>query len=155
MSYRIQIMFKLVIWIDLNAQSVCTFQIWIFLILWCSTRLEDSRDYKFEIFGHLVLKIWIKQVNRRFESILKIDSNGTHKIWSFIVLLDSRCSKDSNGISFVIFGPMKRKIWIFQDSNGFWFEISIWIGFKSWADAWRDAIGWYQFGRIKAYSHWI
>jgi hypothetical protein len=41
---------------------------------------------------------------REFDSNLKIVSNGTHKIWSFIVLLDSTLPKDSNSISFVIFG---------------------------------------------------
>jgi hypothetical protein len=33
-----------------------------------------------------------------------------------MVLLDSRCSKDSNGMSFVIFGPTEHFILILQDS---------------------------------------
>jgi hypothetical protein len=115
-------MIKLVIWTILNAQSVCTYQIWISLILWCSTRSEDSKDYKFVIFGLTELKIWINQANRRFDSNLKIVSNWTHKIWIIIALLDSRFPKDSNGISFAIFGSMNRKIWILQDWNGIWFE---------------------------------
>jgi hypothetical protein len=47
-------MAKIVIWIDLNAQSVCTYQIWIFLVLWCSTGQGLSKDYKIVIFGYLV-----------------------------------------------------------------------------------------------------
>jgi hypothetical protein len=119
-------MVKLVIRIDLNTQSVCTYQISNFLFLWCSTIWEDSRDYKFVNFGLTELKIWIKHVNRRFDSNLKIVSNWTHKIWSFIVLLDSRCSKDSNGISFIIFGPTDQKIWFSEDLDQFWFQILIW-----------------------------
>jgi hypothetical protein len=119
-SYSIQTMIKLVIWIDLNAQSLCMYQLWKFLILGCSICWEDSKDYKFVIFGHLVLKIWIKPANRRFDSIQNIDSNWAHKIWIIIALLDSRCSKDSNGISFVILDlQIKRydflKIWIKSD----------------------------------------
>jgi hypothetical protein len=56
--FRTQIMIKLVFWTNLNAQSVCKYQLWCFLILWCSTWLEDSKDYKLE------QKIWIKQWNR-------------------------------------------------------------------------------------------
>jgi hypothetical protein len=110
-SYRIQTMIKLVIWRDWNAQSVCTYQLWNFLILWCSTCSEDSIDYKFVIFGYLVQKIWINHANREFDSNLKIVSNWTHKIWSFIVLMDSTSSKDSNGISFAIFRITDQKIW--------------------------------------------
>jgi hypothetical protein len=116
-------MIKLVIWLNLNAQSVCAYQIWYFLIPWCSACWEDFRDYKFVFFGLIELKIWFKQFNRRFDSVLKIDSNLTHKIWIIIVLLDSRCSKDSNGILFVIFGHRKQKIWILQDWIEFWFKI--------------------------------
>jgi hypothetical protein len=56
---KTQIMIKLVIWMNLNAQSVYTYQIWCFLILWCSTWLEDSKCYKFVISGWLKQKIWI------------------------------------------------------------------------------------------------
>jgi hypothetical protein len=139
-SYRIQTMFRIVIWIDLNAQSVCTYQIWIFLILWCSTSWEDSRYYKIVIFGLIELKIWSNQANGRFDSNLKMVSNWTHKIWSIIVLLDSRGFKDSNGISFAIFGPMDQKIWISEDWNQIWFEIlirvSIWT--RGRHAAWSD-----------------
>jgi hypothetical protein len=82
-------MFKLVIWIDLNAQSVCTYQIWIFLVLWCSTRLEDSKDYKFIIFGWTEQKIWIKQANRCVWFNLKIDSNWILNLWIIMALIDS------------------------------------------------------------------
>jgi hypothetical protein len=115
-------MVKIVIWEDLNAQSVCTYQTWIFLILWCSTSFKESRDYKFVIFGLLVQKIWIKQTNRRFNPNLEIVSNWTHEIWDFIVILDSTGFKDFNGISFAIFGPTGQKIWILQDWNQIWFE---------------------------------
>jgi hypothetical protein len=108
-------MVKLVIWTDLNAQSVCMYQIWIFLILWCSTSWEESRDYKFVIFGSTEQKIWIYQANRRFDSNLKIVSNWTHKIWSFIVLRDSRSLKDSNETLFVIFWVTDQKLWFFKD----------------------------------------
>jgi hypothetical protein len=127
-----------VIWIDLNAQGVCTYQIWILLILWCSTCSEESIDYKFVIFGLTELKIWIYQANRRFDSNLKVVSNWTHEIWSFIVLLDSRCSKDSNGISFVIFWVTDQKLWFFKDLDQFWFEKPIWILF--WSEAGHMAI---------------
>jgi hypothetical protein len=141
-------MVKLVIWIDLNAQSVCTYQIWIFLILWCSTRLEDSKDYKFVIFGLTELKIWFKQVSRRFVSNLKIVSNWTHKIWIIIVLLDSRCSKDSNEILFVIFGLTERKLWIFKDSIEIWSEILNRNSFEPEIDMCRSVTGRYRFGWI-------
>jgi hypothetical protein len=114
-----------VIWTNLNAQSVCTYQIWIFLILWCSACWEDSKDYKIVIFGHLVLKIWIKQANREFDSNFKIVANWTHEIWSFIVLLDSVFPKYSNEVLFVIFGLMKWKIWFLQDWIEIWFLNSI------------------------------
>jgi hypothetical protein len=129
-------MIRIVIWTNLNAQSVFTYQIWIFLILWCSKSWEDSKDYKFVIFGCTELKIWIKQVNRRFDTILKIDSNWTHKIWSFIVLLDSRSSKDSNGISFVIFGPTDQKIWFSKYLDEIWFKNLIWICFNPRVATW-------------------
>jgi hypothetical protein len=148
-------MIKIVIWIDLNAQGVCTYQLWHFLILWCSTCLEDSRDYKFVIFGLTELKIWIKQANGRFDSVVKIDWNWTHKIRIIIVLLDSRCSKDSNGISFVIFGPTDQKIWFSENLDKIWFQISIRICFKSPADTWRVLIGAYRFGWIGNKERWI
>jgi hypothetical protein len=118
-------MVKLVIWKDLNAQSVCMYQIWIFLILWCSTSWEESRDYKFVIFGSTEQKIWIYQANRRFDSNLKIVSNWTHKIWSFIVLRDSRSLKDSNEILFVIFRVTDQKLWFFKDLDQIRFQTSI------------------------------
>jgi hypothetical protein len=148
-------MFKLVIWVYLNAQGVCTYQLWIFLILWCSTSLEDSKDYKFVIFGLTELKIWFKQVNRRFDSVLKIDSNWTHKIWSFIVLLDSRCSKDSKGISFAIFGLINRKIWILQDWVEIWFENLFGILFEHRQATWLFFVGPYRFTWIKLLSRRI
>jgi hypothetical protein len=142
-------MIRIVIWSNLNAQSVCAYQIWKLLILWCSTRLKDSRDYTFIIFGHLVQKIWIKQANRRFDSNLKIASNGTHKIRVFIVLLDSRCSKDSNGISIVNFRVTDQKIWILQDWDQIWFEILIRNRFKnSEGVTWQILTSAYRFDRI-------
>jgi hypothetical protein len=118
-------MAKIVIWEGLNAQSVCTYQIWISLILWCSASSKESRDYKFEIFGLLVQKKWIKQTNRRFSPNLKLVSNRTHEIWDFIELLNSTGFKDSNGITFAIFGPTDQKIQILQGSDQIWFEIPI------------------------------
>jgi hypothetical protein len=133
-------MAKIVIWEDLNAQSVCTYQIWIFLILWCSASSKESRDYKFVIFGHLVQKIWIKQASRRFSPNLKIVSNWTHEIWDFIELLDSTGFKDSNSIPFAIFGPSDQKIWILQGWGQIWFEIlirnSVWT--RGRHAAWSD-----------------
>jgi hypothetical protein len=105
-------MFKLVIWIDLKAQSMYTYQIWSFLILWCSTWLENSIDYKFVFFWHLEQKIWIKQVNRYVWFNLKIDSIWILNLWDIMALLDSTCLKVSNGILFVIFGCRDQKIWI-------------------------------------------
>jgi hypothetical protein len=127
-------MIKLVIWRDLNAQSVCTYQLWCLLILWCSTSCEDSKDYKFVIFGLTEQKIWIYHANRRFDSNLKIDSKWTHKIWNFIVLLDSRYSKDSNEILFAILWVTDQKIWILQDWDQIWFIVLFWISFltRSW-----------------------
>jgi hypothetical protein len=116
-------MFKLVIWIDLNAQSVCTYQIWSFLILWCSTWLENSIDYKFVFFWHLEQKIWIKQVNRYVWFNLKIDSIWILNLWDIMALLDSTCLKVSNGILFVIFGCRDQKIWISKVWTEFKFEI--------------------------------
>jgi hypothetical protein len=69
---------------------------------------------------------------------LKIVSNWTHKIWSFIVLLDSRSFKDSNEISFVIFRPTDQKIWISKDWVHIWLLNSIlnsvWFGDRHVAD---------------------
>jgi hypothetical protein len=145
----------MVIWTNLNAQSVCTYQIWIFLILWCSTSWEDSRDYKFVIFGYPEQKIWINQANRRFDSNLKIVSNWTHKIWSFIVLLDSTLPKDSNGISFVIFRVTDQKIWIMQDWIEIWFENLFWFLFDPRLATWLDLTGRYRFVWITNMGRWI
>jgi hypothetical protein len=153
--YRIWIITKIVIWTSLNAQSVCMYQIWNFLILWCSTCWEDSKDYKFVIFGLTELKIWIKQANRRFDSILKIVSNWTHKIWIIIVLLDSWCSKDSNGILFVIFGCRDQKIWILQGWVEIWFENLFKICFDQRLATWRFVIARYRFDRIGLYGRRI
>jgi hypothetical protein len=46
-------------------------------------------------------------------------------MWSFIVLLDSRSLKDSNGISFAIFGSTDKKIWFLQDWDQIWFQFLI------------------------------
>jgi hypothetical protein len=148
-------MVKLVIWIDLNAQSVCTCQIWIFLILWCSTRWEDSKDYKFVIFGHLVLKIWIKHACRHVWFNLKIVSNWTHKIWIIIALLDSRCSKDSNGILFVNFRVTDQKIWNIKVLDEIWFKFLFWNLFESGKATWCVLIGRYRFGWIRDMGRWI
>jgi hypothetical protein len=88
-NFRTQNMIKLVIWTDLNAQSVCTYQLWCLLILWCSTWLEDSKDYKFVIFGCVKQKIWIKQWNTWVWINLKMNSNWLLKLWNFIAPLDS------------------------------------------------------------------
>jgi hypothetical protein len=144
-----------VIWTNLNAQSVCTYQIWIFLILWCSTSWEDSRDYKIVIFGYPEQKIWIYQANREFDSNLKIVSNWTHKIWSFIALLDSRCSKDSNEILFAIFGLTEQKLWFFKDLDQIWFQTSIWFSFDPRLATWRILISWYRFDWIRDMGRWI
>jgi hypothetical protein len=50
-------MIRIVIWIDLNAQSVCTCQVRKFLVLECSTSSEESIDYKIVIFGSIELKV--------------------------------------------------------------------------------------------------
>jgi hypothetical protein len=42
-----------------------------------------------------------------------------------MVLLGSTGFKDSNGISFAIFGSIEHKIWISEDWNQIWFEILI------------------------------
>jgi hypothetical protein len=52
-------------------------------------------------------------------------SNWTHKIWSIIVLLDSICPKDSNDISFAIFGSIEQKLWFSEDLDQIWFQIPI------------------------------
>jgi hypothetical protein len=49
---------------NLNAQGLCTYQLLCFLILWCSTWSEDSKDYKFGIFGCVEENIWIYLCNR-------------------------------------------------------------------------------------------
>jgi hypothetical protein len=141
-------MFKLVIWIDLNAQSVCTYQLWNFLILWCSTWLEDSRDHKFINFGWTELKIWIKQVNRRVWFNLKMISNWILKLWFINALLDSTYSKDSNGMLFVKFWVTDQKIWIIKVLDEIWCQNLIWIRFKSEEATWRVLIWGYRFMRI-------
>jgi hypothetical protein len=141
-------MIKIVIWLNLIVASVCTFQVWILLILECCTCSEESIDYKIVIFGLTELKIWIKQVNRSVWFSLQKISVRTHKIWSFIVLLDSTFPKDSNEILFSIFGLINRKIWILQDWVEIWLEFSIWIGLIRNRATWRFLIGRYQFGWI-------
>jgi hypothetical protein len=71
-------MVNLVIWIDLNAQSVCTYQLWNFLILWCSTCWEDSKDFQFVIFGLtgdfiLILQDLDKFCDLNFKFEIKLD----------------------------------------------------------------------------------
>jgi hypothetical protein len=55
-----------------------------------------------------------------FDSDLNIDSKWTHKIRSFIVLLDSTHSKDSNEILFVKFGQVFYFLSILQDAVAIW-----------------------------------
>jgi hypothetical protein len=141
-------MIKLVIWIDLSAQSVCMYQLWYFLILWYSW-LEDSIDYKFIMFGYLEQKLWIKQANRCVWFKLKIDSIWILKLCVIMVLLDSTHSKVSNDILFVIFGPMNQKIWIIQYWTEFRFEILFYICFESEQATCRFLISRYQFRRIR------
>jgi hypothetical protein len=59
--------------------------------------------------------------------------------------MDSIFPKDSNGILFVKFGLMKRKIWILQDWDQIWFEILIRICFNSDRATWLFLIGGYLF----------
>jgi hypothetical protein len=59
--------------------------------------------------------------------------------------MDSIIPKDSNGILFVKFGLMKRKIWILQDWDQIWFEILIRIRFNSDRATWLFLIGGYLF----------
>jgi hypothetical protein len=148
-------MIKLVIWTNLNAQSVCTYQLWNFLILWCSTWIEDSRDYKFVIFGYLEQKIWIKQANRYVWFNLKIDSIWILKLRDIMALLESTCLKVSNGILFVIFGHRNQKLWIMQDSIEIWSEFLFWISFKPKVAMWHVLIGGYRFGWIRVLSRRI
>jgi hypothetical protein len=103
-----------VIWIDLNAQSVCTYQIGNFLILWCSTWLVDSIDYKFVIFGWTEQKIWINLANKRVCFDLKRNSIWILKLWIICVLMYSTCCKVSNGILFAIFRVIDWKLWFLQ-----------------------------------------
>jgi hypothetical protein len=44
--------------------------------------------------------------------------------------MDSRCSKDSNGILFAIFGCRDQKIWFSEDLDQIWFEIWVWNLFE-------------------------
>jgi hypothetical protein len=124
--FRTQIMIKLVIWMNLNAQSVCMYQLWCFLILWCSTWLEDSKDYKFEIFGCIDQKTWIKEGNRWVWFNLKMNSIWILTLWHFTVLIDSTLYKLSRDILFVNFGCTVWKLWILQESNKIWFKTLIW-----------------------------
>jgi hypothetical protein len=126
-GYRIQTMIRIVIWMDLNVQSVCTCQVWKFLVLECSTSSEESIDYKIVIFGSIELKVWISHANRRVDSNLKMVSDWTHKIWNFIVLPDSTIPKDSNEILFAIFRVTDQKLWIFEDADQIWFQNLNWV----------------------------
>jgi hypothetical protein len=148
-------MIRIVIWIDVNAQSVFVYQIWIFLTLRCPTCWEDSRDYKFIIFGHLDQKIWIKQVNRSVWLNLKLDSKWILKLWNNRALMDSRCFKDSNDILFAIFQVTGWKLWIIKDLDEIWFEILFESCFKSGADTWRVLIRRYHFGWITDWNRRI
>jgi hypothetical protein len=49
--FRIQMVVKIVIWLNLTVASVCTFQVWQSLIPECSTCSEKSIDYKFVAIG--------------------------------------------------------------------------------------------------------
>jgi hypothetical protein len=69
--------------------------------------------------------------------------------------MDSTHSKVSNGVLFVIFGRRDQKIWIIKVLYEIWFEIPIWITFKSGADTWSYLIRRYHFRRIKNWGRWI
>jgi hypothetical protein len=62
--------------------------------------------------------------------------------------MDSTSLKVSNGILFVIFWVTDQKIWIIKVLDEIWFEIPIWIEFKSGADTCHVLIERYRFGRI-------
>jgi hypothetical protein len=95
--------------------------------------------------------IWIQRVN----SDLTMDSNWTHKIIGFIGSLDSTHSKDSNEVSFVIFGSTEQKLWFFKDLDQIWFENLFEICSGSDRATWRYGIRWYRFVRIKNWGRWI
>jgi hypothetical protein len=77
-------MIRTMISIKLNAQSVCTYQLWSFLIVWCSTRLEDSKHNKIIIFGCTEKRYELNSVIEGFDSIWKwIQIN----YWNYGILL--------------------------------------------------------------------
>jgi hypothetical protein len=145
---KTQIMIKLVIWMNLYAQSVYTYQIWCFLIRWCSTWLEDSKCYKFVIYGWLKQNIWIYWCGRRISFNLKMNSNWILKLWSISALLGSTHYKLSYGILFVIFGCMFCKLWISKVSAENRFAFLILIEFELEAHTWWHRIRRYRFDRI-------
>jgi hypothetical protein len=58
--FIIQMVTKIMIWLNLKVASVCTFQVWNFFVLECSTYSEESIDYKFVAIGSTEQKLWIK-----------------------------------------------------------------------------------------------
>jgi hypothetical protein len=95
---------------------VCTYQLWCFLILWCSTWLEDSKDYKFVIFGWVEQKIWISQGNRWVWINLKMSSNLITDTMKYMALVDSTLPKLSIDILFVQIRVVGLFLWIKQDA---------------------------------------
>jgi hypothetical protein len=75
-------------------------------------------------------------------------SNWILKLWNISALLDSTHHKVSNGILFVIFGSMKQKIWILQDSIEIWSKFLFWFSFKPGVTTCRVLIGSYRFSWI-------
>jgi hypothetical protein len=69
-----------------------------------------------------------------------------------MVLLDSRCLKDSNDTKFVIFGPTDDFLLILQVAA--WFK-GFWILFDYRKATWRNLIRRYPFGWILIVSHRI
>jgi hypothetical protein len=85
---------------------------------------------------------------QRVDSDLPMDSKWTHKIIGFIDPLDSAHPKDSNEVSFAIFGSTEQKLWFFEGLDQFRFQTSIWKSIKPEAYTWLLLISRYPFGWI-------
>jgi hypothetical protein len=57
--FKNQMMIKILIWLNLTVASLCTLQVWNFLVPESSTCSEESIDYKFVAIGFTEQKLWI------------------------------------------------------------------------------------------------
>jgi len=133
--------------------SLCTNQLWCSLVLWCSTWLEESRDYKIVTFGYVKLKLWIKWDRKVSNTIEFVQPNFIQKPWNVFTYLCSTLRKLSKYIKFIKFECVDLQIWSCKVFTYFW------IGkrkIETCRAMWLFPTGWYQVcARAKSNIFWF